>query len=276
MKIRTAALLFILGSLAAPAGIRHGLDFTPLHPVANEPVDFTLTPSAANLDPDRGIAWSFGDGSTATTQSTQLSQAHTYASPGTYSVSASYYYRTVTGTSSPASEFTFVTVGASPSRSILVQPLSANTCENISFQARDFGPGMARWDFGDGTIVPNGSANQVHAYLQPGTYFVRAEDGGAGAAPVTVTVTVLNKRSLSAAPAAAKTGQVVNFRAQDFLTPCVKWDFGDGTISGTGLASAAHVYSSAGTFQVKATEDCGSSACSAAISISVSPIKVVR
>jgi len=85
-------------------------------------------------------------------------------------------------------------------KSITFSPSQPNVLEAVTFQAINFTQAAVRWDFGDGTVVASGSTVQTHAYQNPGTYGVRVYDGAADLSPAATSVTVVNKRTLSAAP----------------------------------------------------------------------------
>ncbi len=341
---RAAAIgLALVGLLPC---LEASLLFSPGSPKVNDSVLFVLNPSPPNLISANGITWNFGDGASTTTATTQLTTVHAYGAAGTYTASALYYYRSVSGAPVPVTDTTTVTVTAvlpksitfspfqpnvletvtfqainftqasvrwdfgdgagvtsgstvqthayqnpgtyavraydgaadsSPAatsvtvvnkRTLSASPAQANTCENVTFQAGNFISAI-RWDFGDGVVIPSGPFVQTHAYLQPGTYLVRASDGGVDKPSATTTVIVVNKRSLAASPLPAKTGIPLMFQASGFNSSCVKWSFGDGTGSQTGTAIASHTFKAAGTFLVTATDDCGNTACTATLSVAV-------
>ncbi|HSD58303.1 MAG TPA: PKD domain-containing protein, partial [Methanotrichaceae archaeon] len=133
------------------------------------------------------------------------------------------------------------------------------------------------FDWGDGTsseveqIGSGASASASHAWSVAGTYYVKvsAEDGKGGVSPWSGPLTVrISANRLPAAPA-IPTGPVagINGASYSYTTSAadldrdkVKYtfDWGDGTSSVTGLvksgskASAAHIWSNPGDYQVKA------------------------
>ncbi len=115
-------------------------------------------------------------------------------------------------------------------------------------------------DFGDGTTVTAASAS--HAYSSAGTYTVTAtatgSNGLTGTAQQKVTVTASKPPvvALSVSPATGAaplsvTASTAGSAAPNGSIASTSIDFGDGTVASA--ASASHVYSTAGSFTVKAT-----------------------
>jgi PKD repeat protein len=229
------------------------LTFAPAQPNTYETVTFQAVNFASP-----SVRWDFGDGTGITNGGTV--QTHAFANPGTFIVKA---YDGADPTPVTA------TVTVTNKRTVSFNPAQPNTCENVTFQASGFLSALVRWDFGDGSGVINGTAVQAHAFAAPGTFQVRTYDGNLNMPPLTTTVVITNKRTVTYAPASAKTGLPVTFQAQNFLTPCIRWNFGDGTVVSNGTPTATHVYKSAGTFQVTATDDCGNSACFAVVAVPI-------
>ena len=262
------AAAFGLAFLGLIPVLEASLAFSPASPRAGDVVTFVLSPSVSPLAPSRGIAWDFGDGTSQTTTTTQLTITHIYAGAGAYSVRATYYLSTSSALI-PTTDGTTVTVMPALPKSIAFLPRQPNTCETVTFQASGFLSASLRWEFGDGTVVASGSSVQTHAYLSPGTYVVQVYESGAGSPGATAVVTAANRRSITASPLPAKTGVLLAFQAAGFVTPCIKWDFGDGTIAAAGAAAASHVYKNPGSYLVTAADDCGNAVCGATLRIPV-------
>jgi PKD repeat protein len=137
-------------------------------------------------------------------------------------------------------------------------------------------------DFGDGTVVTAASAS--HVYSAAGTYTVTAtataNNGLTAKAQQTVTVAPNRPPvvTLSVSPASGTapvsvTASTAGSTAPNGSIASTSINFGDGTV--VSAASATHVYSSAGTFQVKAmvTDNVGAQG-TAQTSVSVSPAPV--
>jgi len=241
---------------------------------AGQPVAFTATATDPDGDPV-SVLWNFGDGTTSTALAPP---SHSYATPGTYTVTM-----TTTdpdGTADPSP----------PSRTIVVQapaaglqaPAGAITApagnvtitagQSVSFTGTASDPDgdvvTVLWKFGDGTTSA-ALAPGAHSYAAAGTFTVTltATDshGLADPNPPTRTITVLPVTAnappagVITAPAGNVTitaGQSVSFTGTasdpngDPVT--VLWTFGDGTTS-TALAPGAHTYAAAGTFTVTFT-----------------------
>jgi chitodextrinase len=158
-----------------------GQQLAPLFGTAGSP----LVLSAATIPgPALSYQWDFGDGQ----QGSGATTTHTYIFPGTYTVTLTAQSPSgiaftgvtaatiapapiprvggvVAGSSSVASPLGFVTVNAyGPYSGAAGQPITFNGSSNAS--APQFS-----WDFGDGQTGTGASVS--HAYVSPGTYFVR-------------------------------------------------------------------------------------------------------
>ncbi len=109
--------------------------------------------------------------------------------------------------------------------------------------------GSATWNFGDGTT---GSGDTVtHVFNLPGTYIVRLNVTGAGACTGSATDTV---RIIQPTASYSYTGgsfcnsKTVQFTATTAFIDSLSWDFGDGTLLTTTLATVSHTYNQPGTY----------------------------
>ncbi|MFO7981700.1 MAG: PKD domain-containing protein [Candidatus Aminicenantes bacterium] len=114
--------------------------------------------------------------------------------------------------------------------------------------------GSVEWDFGDGTIQELPPPTAKHKYMSPGTYTVKATyRTSTQLFPTdTQTVTVREERFISYSPADPRVHESVTFKAHNFLSNQIKWDFGDGNILTQGKQTAYHTYKNPGTYTVKA------------------------
>ncbi len=135
--------------------------------------DATASTSGVSEGQISSYAWDFGDNTTA---GTGVKPTHTYAKPGTYTVTL-----TVTDSYGAVSnQVAQVTVNAPP-----VARITTPVCPNLSCPfdgstSTDTSPGTVisyAWTFGDGQSTSGPTATASHTYLAAGTY------------PVTLTVT---------------------------------------------------------------------------------------
>jgi PKD repeat protein len=244
--------------LAAAVPLSASLSATPSSPVPGQVVTFVLSPQ---YSPDslHSISWKFGDGGTATTTATVLSTTHAYASAGTFTASATYYYHLPSGALGTNTETKSLTVAALP-RSVTFSPAWPNVGQTVTFRAVNFlTPGRISWNFGDGSAAVTGGSLQTYVYNTAGRFTVQARDQGGAAAPISVVVTVIGpRRTLTFSPVSPNVGQIVTFQALNFLTPnSISWNFGDGSAAVTGGSVQTHVYNAAGVFTVQARDQGG-------------------
>ena len=132
--------------------------------------------------------WDFGDGTTAT----GMVATHTFAQPGTYTVT----FTAMNGKGRAVDTRTMTVTVERPVVppsivSVTMDPQSPDTATPVSFNAnvRGDGPFTYRWDFGDGTTATG--PNPTHTYTQPGTYTVTlttTNEGGTDTRTTTITV----------------------------------------------------------------------------------------
>ena len=196
-----------------------------------------------------GWSWTFGDGNTSTDQS----PAHTYVSPGLYTVtlnaSNAYNYNLstqpdlITVLTLPAAAFranaTLIPVGGT----ILFTDASTG---NITSWA---------WAFGDGNTSTD--RNATHTYAAPGTYSVTLNASNAYGYNISTWAAYIDvgyppaanfapSATLGVVPAA------ITFTDTSDHTPTSwAWTFGDGNTST--LQNATHTYVTAGTYTVNLT-----------------------
>jgi len=196
--------------------------------------------------------WSFGDGTTSTEQN----PAHTYAVPGTYTVSllASNLFG-----SASAQKAGYVTV----TKPALAANFSANRTGGtvpltVQFTDGSTGtPNAWNWSFGDGGTSTG--QHPVHTYTLPGTYTVALTVADAYGSTDTKTaeeyITADAPPLIAAFTANITSGFVpfaVGFTDESTGTPTEwHWDFGDGNTSAE--QNPVHRYSTAGLFTVNLT-----------------------
>ena len=190
-------------------------------------------------------AWDFGDGNT----STDRNATHTYAAPGTYSVTLN------------ASNAYGYDLSAATAISVLDPPVanfSANatvipTGSAVAFTDASTGNVTAwAWDFGDGNTSTD--RNATHTYAAPGLYSVTLNASN----PYGYNLTTFeNYIDVGNPPAAGFTTnvtggnapQAVQFTDTTEHTPTSwNWTFGDGSFSED--QHPVHVYAAPGTYTV--------------------------
>jgi len=141
---------------------KRSLVFGPPQPNVGETVAF----QAQNFIAPNAIAWNFGDG--ATVASGGANQSHVYNAVGTFLVQA----RDQGGAGASAT----VSVPVVNRRQIQISPAAVQTGKAVQFQALNFTTTCIRWNFGDGTILDQGTPVQSHTYAKPGAFQVQATD----------------------------------------------------------------------------------------------------
>lgn len=212
--------------------------------------------------------WTFGDGTT----STDVSPAHVYGQPGTYTV-------TLTAQDGAGGCVSTATV------QVLIQEfnnafqmfdsyVSSGSCPPVTVQFTNTSYNYATllWNFGDGQTAAN-VVNPSHVYAKPGIYYVSLTVvNGAGETLVTNdSVIVRQPSAVLAAPAAAAVclGQADTlFATGGKGVKGYTWDFGDGVVGSGGAtgggsgggsggsggaadSTVTHVYTVAGLYTVR-------------------------
>jgi PKD repeat protein len=118
--------------------------------------------------------WDFGDGATSTTQN----PTHTYAAPGTYTVSLT--ATNVAGSNTATrTDLVTATPPPAPTADLSASPTSGGAPLDVAFSDRSSGdPTGWSWDFGDGTTST--AQNPLHTYSSPGSYTVSLTVTNAG------------------------------------------------------------------------------------------------
>lgn len=227
--------------------------------------------SSATVDPEghtiKGYVWSWGDG---TSNGTGASPSHTYALPGSYTI-------TMTPTDSwnkaGASVTRVVNVtepagNAGPTATFTVACTTYTTCTTNAAGTADpegHTPLRYTWKWGDGTSDTVGtSSTPSHVYNLPGTYTVTltvSDAWGRAGTPVTRTATTPAEPGGNAGPAVTFpqpvcTGRVCTVSSAGTTDSdgirSYTWTWGDSTPAEvtTSTNSRNHTYAAAGTYTV--------------------------
>ena len=137
-----------------------------------------------------------------------------------------------------------------------LNPAQPRVGQTVTFSLRTATPpASVLWDFGDTSTPTDGGVVITHAFGKPGSFTVKATYQVAGAlAQAQRQVAVSDGRSIRFSPAAPITGAPVIFTAVGFLSPRVRWSFGDGSTLPDGTPVQTHVYAAPGTYQVRAQD----------------------
>ncbi|WP_084046238.1 PKD domain-containing protein [Deinococcus hopiensis] len=197
------------------------------------------------------VQWGDAQEQTLTAQSTETTLSHTYAAPGTYTV-------TITPELGDAASVPVTLQYVSVDAPILsVTPSSANVYAEVRSDFRGLIPSLSyTLDWGDGqrdTITGVTEGQKVHTYPQAGTYTVslKAPQSPAATAPVTVTQPV----PVVTATSTALEAQVTVTGLIPALTYRLEW--GDGTpaveITGVDTKALTHTYGRPGVYPLTLT-----------------------
>lgn len=213
------------------------------------------------------IMWDFGDG---THDSSSTTPTHTYAAPGTYTVSFTL------GNGCIGTFTSVVTVNPGATSSFNAAPVCRGT--PTVFNNTSTGGSTYEWNFADGS--PHSAVqNPTHTYASAGLYAVTLTVTNASGCKFvsthSVTVNVMPVVQFSAPSACL--GVATNFNNSTTPTTNVNysWNFGDPSVSNdtSNLSNPSYTYTSIGTYTVL-LQVVTNAGCSAAVShaVSVNPI----
>jgi PKD repeat protein len=230
--------------------------------------------SAGTLDNEGDAikySWNWGDSTTATTTA---SPAHTYATPGTYTI-----VLTVTDVWGKFASATHnVTITEPASNNAPTAVIASGTCPTFTTCAMSgtgstdpdtaTGDGIRNyvWSWGDGTPDTTGTtASQSHVYPVAGSYTVTLrvlDKWGRSSGPVSMGVTTQtepagNNPPVVTFPQPTCTGRTCSVSSAgttdtDGGIRSYTWSWGDGTLdtTTTSTATQSHTYVAAGTYTI--------------------------
>jgi len=146
---------------------------------------------------------------------------------------------------------------------ITYSPTQPNVEQDITFTvAHPDGiyPPSVNWNFGDGSYS-TGSLTVKKRYYREGTFniSVRYQTYKQQQINESVTIIVSERRRITHAPLYPALGKLITFRAENFLSNQILWDFGDGTPLQCFSTVITHTYKKTGRYTVRATDWCGKS-----------------
>jgi PKD repeat protein len=210
-------------------------------------------------------SWTFGDGTTSTTQN----PSHTYTDAGTYNATL-----TVTNQGGSSSKLLPISVTISPPvANFTATPTSGPVPLVVQFTDTSTGAASWSWTFGDGTT--SAIQNPSHTYTNAGTYTATltvTNPEGTSRKPLLIPVTLAPPiADFTATPTTGTVPLTVQFTDASTGATSWSWVFGDGVYSTE--QNPAHVYATAGTYTVvlTATNAGGSSVITKPGYISVAP-----
>ena len=217
--------------------------------------DFTATPGSGPVplavqftDASTGAAtwsWTFGDGTTSTTQN----PSHTYTDAGTYNATL-----TVTNPGGSSEKQLPISVTISPPvADFTATPGSGPAPLAVQFTDASTGAATWSWTFGDGTTST--IQNPSHTYIDAGTFTATltvTNPGGISSKPLQIPVTLSPPvADFTATPTSGTVPLAVRFTDASTGATSWSWVFGDGTSSTE--QSPMHSYTTAGTYTVVLT-----------------------
>jgi len=234
----------------------------PPAPVA----DFTFAQSGLSVlfnDASAGspasYRWLFGDGR----ESAERNPMHTYALPGTYTVTLEV---SNSGGRSNKSKFVDVSLGTPPQAAFEFTVAGLQ----VNFVDRSTGnPTSWSWVFGDG--LGSNQRNPIHLYSLPGTYtVVLVASNSAGSNSTSQVVQVAPPDPPVAKFKVTVTGRQANFIDQSTGDPTSwSWNFGDGGTSSQ--RNPVHTYAAVGTYTVVLTVSNAGGSNSASEAVKIEP-----
>lgn len=220
----------------------------PAIPAPGRAATFTGT----NFRTPGDITWNMGDGTIYAHRTNVIS--HAYAVAGTYTIMA--YDWNGNARSIPVR---LTVIVARPVRAIAYSPELPRVDQPVDLRAVGFEADSIEWNFGDDTQQHIYSAAVSHRYQNPGVFLITALEHGSEGAPATRAITILpENRSLSLSAQELRAGEFFTVTANNFRSPLILWDFGDGTVQ-SGSPVMTHAYKLPGSYTITARDENGAS-----------------
>ncbi len=163
---------------------------------------------------------------------------------------------------------------------IIYNPTQPNVEQNISFNVTHIDgiyPPSVFWDFGDGTNG-QGSTSVNKSYTSIGNFLVTVNYRTLKEQNVTeqITINVVERRRITFTPSNPILGRDITFRAENFLSNDILWDFGDGSEVQCLQKIVVHRYERVGRYTVTARDWCGNSVSNIFVNINIGEEKGPR
>ncbi|MGZ4067953.1 MAG: PKD domain-containing protein, partial [Bacteroidia bacterium] len=188
------------------------------------------------------LMWDFGDG---TKDSSNVTPTHTYAAPGTYTVSLTL------SNGCPGTHTAVVTVYPGASASFNAAPVCRGT--PTVFNNTSTGGSSYQWNFGDGTANST-LQNPTHTYASAGVFAVTLTvtntPGCKFVYKDSVTVNIMPVAQFSTSPACLGVPTTFYNSSTPTTNATYSWNFGNGTGSGSNAATLNCLYNSIGIYTV--------------------------
>jgi len=217
--------------------------FTPSAVSGTAPltVSFTNTSTSAT-----SYLWSFGDG----TSSTVAQPAHTFTTPGTFTVTLT----ASDGTTSTLASSTITVLAPAPVASFTPSAVSGTVPLTVFFTNTSTHASSYVWSFGDSAT--SAATSPSHTFTTTGTFNVTlvASDGTTSTL-ASSTITVTEPASVASFTASRVSGHApfgVSFKNKSSNATSYLWSFGDSSPHSI-EASPSHTFSKAGTYTVTLT-----------------------
>ncbi len=234
--------------------------------VKTPPPDITVTPSATSGTcpltvsfvttntggPVVSWSWNFGDGTFGTNQS----PSHNYTGAGSY-------FATVTATgpggSVSSAPVEIITTAVPPAPTISVNATTGTAPLTVQFTSTNTGGAITKYEWYFADKGSSNNQNPSHTFTTGGTFTAYLEAIGPGGFTKSNSVTIvvaapaLPVPTITPSVTSGTTPLTVTFKAGNTGGPVTtySWNFGNTTINGQ---SAAHTFTSAGTYTVTLTE----------------------
>jgi PKD repeat protein len=225
--------------------------------------------SSSSVDPITSYTWNYDDGNTSTS-----TQAHLYASSGTYNV-------LLTVNTAHCSDDTTIAVTVAPGPIAAFNASTTSACGslNATFNNTTTGTPSFIWNFGDGSPT-NSSTSPSHTYSTPGSYTVTLI-ASQGTCSDTITrtnyITVYAKPLSSFSTASVCLGDSAHFTniSSSSIDPITSytWNYDDGN---TSTSTQSHLYANSGTYNVLLTVNTAHCSDDTTIALTVAPGPVVN